>query len=69
MYLRILASALVLLLAMRVLGGVLGNRLLKKGSMAGVVVLAAVAALNWILLGLSPLPAAVVRLAEKYLQL
>jgi len=69
MYLRILASALVLLLAMRVLGSVLGNRVLKKGSMAGLVVLATVAALNWILLGLSPVPAAVVRLAEKYLHI
>ena len=67
MYVRILASAIVLLVALRVLGGVLGNRVLKKGSVAGLVVAATIAALNWILLGWSPLPAALVRLVEQYL--
>lgn len=67
MYLKILASAFVLLVALRVLGGVLGNRVLKKGSVAGLVVVATVAVLNWILLGWSPFPASLIRLVEQYL--
>ncbi len=67
MYLKVLASILVVLAAVRVIGGVLGSRKLIKLSVVGSILLVTVAALNWILMDLSPVPKWLVKLAAKYL--
>ena len=66
MYLKILASALIILVAMRVIGGILGKRKLVKAAVVGLVLIVTVAILNWILLGLSPVPSWFLRLAKDY---
>ncbi len=61
MYRKTLAAILITLVTAWILGGVLSSHKAKKAALAGLVLLAAVAALVWVLAGVPPVPPWVVR--------
>lgn len=69
MYPNILVSILIMLIALQVIGGMLGSRKLIKGAGIGMVLLVASALIIWILLGLSPLPVWFTKLVGRIVRL
>jgi len=65
MYPNILLSVLILVLALQVIGGMLGNQKLIKAAGVGAVLLVAAALILWLLLGLNPIPEWFIKLFSK----